>query len=83
MEKLQEMINQKVQDALKKFQDTTSKKTWEDTETTKWTHRELQQTPMWNKGNYKKRDIWSKGGNTNMKEELKKYMENLRKKNQT
>jgi hypothetical protein len=35
MEKLQNMVTQKVQDALKKFQDTTNLKTWEDAEMTK------------------------------------------------
>jgi DNA-binding protein YbaB len=41
---LQDMVRQKVQDALKKYQDTTNKKTSEDTETSKYTHRGLQQT---------------------------------------
>jgi hypothetical protein len=35
MEKLQEMIKQNVQNALKQLQDTTNKKTWKRTETTK------------------------------------------------
>jgi hypothetical protein len=26
--------------------------------------RRLQQTPKWNKGNYKKRDMWNKEDNT-------------------
>jgi hypothetical protein len=39
-------------------------KTWEDTETTKWTQRGLQQTPKWNKADYKKGDIWNKEYNT-------------------
>jgi hypothetical protein len=52
MENLQDMVNQKVQDALKKYQGTTNKKTWEDIETTKWTQRGLQETPKWNKRDY-------------------------------
>jgi hypothetical protein len=52
MEKLWDMVNQKVQDALRKYQDTTYKKTWEDIETSKWTQRVLPQTPTWNKGDY-------------------------------
>jgi hypothetical protein len=43
MEKLQDIVNQKLQDALKKFQNI-KKKTWEDTETTEWTQKGLQQT---------------------------------------
>jgi hypothetical protein len=52
--KLQDMVNKKVQDALKKYQDITNIKIWEDTKTTKLTQRGLQQTPKWNKGDYKK-----------------------------
>jgi hypothetical protein len=52
MEKTLHMANQNVQDALKKFQDTKNKKTWENTETNKWSQIGLQQTPKWNKGHY-------------------------------
>jgi hypothetical protein len=54
MEKILDMVNQNVQDALKKFQDSKTKDKWEDTETNKWTLRGFQQTPEWNKGHYKK-----------------------------
>jgi hypothetical protein len=77
------MVNQKVQDALKKFQNTTNKKTWEDTETTKWTQRGHQRTQKWNKGDYKKEIYEIKKTTQDMKEELNEVMENLRKKNQT
>jgi hypothetical protein len=43
MERILDLVNQNVQDALKKFQDT--KNTEEDTETNKGTQRGLQQTP--------------------------------------
>jgi hypothetical protein len=57
-------------------------KTWEDTETTKWTQRGLQQYHSETKKTIKK-DIWSKEDNKDMKEEFNKDVENLRKKNQT
>jgi hypothetical protein len=45
------------------------KNMWEDTETNKWTQRGLQQTPKWNKGNYKKRDVWIEDDNTTYEKE--------------
>jgi hypothetical protein len=39
------------------------KKTWDNRETNKETHRKLQQTSNWNKGHHK-RDIWIKEDNT-------------------
>jgi hypothetical protein len=40
MEILLDMVNQNIQEALKKFQDNNNKKRiWEDTKTTKWAHR--------------------------------------------
>jgi hypothetical protein len=83
LEKLQDMVKQKVQDELKQYQDTTNKKTWEDTKTSKWTQRGLQQTPKWNKGDYKKEIYEIKKTTKDMKEEFNKDKENLRKKNQT
>jgi hypothetical protein len=41
MEKLQDTVNEKVQDELKNYQDTSNKKTWEDKETSKWTQRDF------------------------------------------
>jgi hypothetical protein len=38
-------------------------KIWEDTETTKWTQRGLQQTQKWNKRDYKRTDTWNKEDN--------------------
>jgi hypothetical protein len=75
MEKLQDLVNQKVQGALKKYQDTTNKKTWEDMETTKWTQRGLQQIPKWNERNYKKKEMYeTKKTTQDIKEKFNKDM---------
>jgi hypothetical protein len=42
----------------------------EKAETTKWTQRGLQQTPKWNKGDYKKK-IWNKEDNIRYKRGVK------------
>jgi hypothetical protein len=52
MEKLQDMVNQKIKDELKKFQDITNKKLKKKQ---KWTQRGLWLPPKWNKTNYKKK----------------------------
>jgi hypothetical protein len=51
MEKLQETVNQNVQDKLKQYQDTTNKKL-KKTQKQLNELRGLQQTPKWNKRDY-------------------------------
>jgi hypothetical protein len=60
IDNLQDKVNQKVHMYSRNFKTPQTKKTWEDTETTKWTQRGLQQIPKWNKRDHLKRDIWNK-----------------------
>jgi hypothetical protein len=60
------MVNQNVQDAIKKFWDTKDKER-EKTQKQIMNSEELQQTSKWNKGHYKKRDIWIKDDNIKYK----------------
>jgi hypothetical protein len=53
MEKLQITANHKYKMHSRNFK-TPDIKTWEDTETTKWIQKGLQQTPTWNEGDYRK-----------------------------
>jgi hypothetical protein len=82
MEKILDMVNQKVQDTLKKYQDTTNK---EHEKTQKQINklRELQQTPKWNKDTIKREIYELKMTTQNIKDKLNNDTENLRKKNQT
>jgi hypothetical protein len=83
METILYMINQNVRDALKKFQDTKSK----EHEKTQKQIKELREDFNKHRSETKdtiKREIYElKMTTQNIKEELKKNMENLRKKNQT
>jgi hypothetical protein len=63
------MVNQGVQDAFMKFEDT--KRILEDIETNNWTQRGVQQIPKWNKGHNKKSHIWIKDDNTKYKTGVK------------
>jgi hypothetical protein len=84
MEKLQDMVNQKVQKCTQEILRCSQIKTWEDTETSKWTQRGLQQTSKWSKGDYKKRHIWNKEDSTRYERGVEQRQgKNLRKKNQT
>jgi HAMP domain-containing protein len=79
MEKLQDTVNKKVQDVLKKYQDTTNKKIWEDTEATKWIQRGLQQNQNETKETVKTEIYEIKKTTQDMKQELNRDVENLRK----
>jgi hypothetical protein len=78
MEKLQDVVNQKVQDALKKYQDTTNKKL-------KKTQKQLNELrDDFNKNTkvkQKRREIYEiREDNTRYERGIEKYVENLRKK---
>jgi F0F1-type ATP synthase membrane subunit b/b' len=83
MEKILDMVNQKVQDALKKFQDTKNK----EHEITQKQIKELREDFNKHQSETKeiiKREIYElKMTTQNIKEKLNKDMENLRRKNQT
>jgi hypothetical protein len=63
IEMLLDMVNQNIQEAIKKFQDNKNSRIWEITETNKWNQRSPKQTPNWNKDHHKERDKWIKGKN--------------------
>jgi hypothetical protein len=82
LEKLQEINNQKVQDAVNKYQDTTMKNLRRQRKT-KWTQGGLGQTTKWNKETIKKERDEIKKTTEDMKEKFNKDTENLRKNNWT
>jgi hypothetical protein len=77
-EKLQETVKEMVQGELKQYQDTTNKKNWKDTETTKWTQRGLDKFKSKTKETINK-EIYEMKIVQDMKEEFNKDMENSEK----
>jgi predicted nucleic acid-binding Zn-ribbon protein len=81
MEKLQDMFNQKAQDALKKYQDTTNKKPEKTQKQLNEFRKDFHKLQSETKETIKKKDIHEiKKTTRDMKEEFSNYMENLRKK---
>jgi chromosome segregation ATPase len=84
MEKTLDMVNQKVQDALKRFQDTTNNRLEKTQKQLNKLREDFNRHQSEKKKDRIKREIYElKRTTQNIKEELNKDMENLRKKNQT
>jgi hypothetical protein len=83
MEKILDMVNQNVHDALKKFQDTKNKEHEKTQKQINELREDLNKHQTETKDTIKKKIYKLKKTTQNIKESLNKDMENLRKKNQT
>jgi chromosome segregation ATPase len=83
MEKILDMVNQNVQDALKKFQDTKNKEHEKMQKQINELRKDFNKHQIETKDTLKKEIYELKMTTKNMKEELNEDMENLRRKNQT
>jgi chromosome segregation ATPase len=83
MQKIMHMVNQNVQDALKKFQDTKNKEHEKMQKQINELRKDFNKHQIETKDTLKKEIYELKMTTKNMKEELNEDMENLRRKNQT
>jgi hypothetical protein len=70
MQKILDMVNQNIQHALKKFQDTKNKEHEMKQKQIKELREDLKKTTKWSKEHNKKRDTWIKKDNTNYKRRI-------------
>jgi 1,2-phenylacetyl-CoA epoxidase catalytic subunit len=82
MEKLQDMVNQKIQDALKKYQDTTNKKHKKTQKQINKFREDIDKLQSERKETILE-EIYEMKPTQDIKEEFNKDTENFRKKNQT